>query len=379
MNDKSLNILPIIKKEFRQIRRDKRALGILVFIPSFLLVLVGYALNFDVKHLSVAILDHDNSSLSRDFVSSFTKSEYLKQGPHLASIREIDRVLEDESAHLVVVIPNNFSKELSTGREVPVQIIIDGSNSNTASIAAGYISLAVEEYSRKLLLEWYERKGFEVVSPIDLRPQLWYNPDLKTERFLIPGLFGLILMIMTVVSTSLSIVREKESGTLEQLMTSPLRARELFLGKIIPYLAIGLVASTIILIASALLFEVSVRGNLFLLYSSIVLFLLAGLGQGLLVSTIAQTQQVAFLVSILSSLLPAFLLSGFIFPIDSMPLALQVLSNLMPTKFFLIIVRSIMIKGVGFLAVWDQFLYLSLFILLVLSVSMAKLRREMTQ
>lgn len=379
MNDKSLNILPIIKKEFRQIRRDKRALGILVFIPSFLLVLVGYALNFDVKHLSVAILDHDNSSLSRDFVSSFTKSEYLKQGPHLASIREIDRVLEDESAHLVVVIPNNFSKELSTGREVPVQIIIDGSNSNTASIAAGYISLAVEEYSRKLLLEWYERKGFEVVSPIDLRPQLWYNPDLKTERFLIPGLFGLILMIMTVVSTSLSIVREKESGTLEQLMTSPLRARELFLGKIIPYLAIGLVASTIILIASALLFEVSVRGNLFLLYGSIVLFLLAGLGQGLLVSTIAQTQQVAFLVSILSSLLPAFLLSGFIFPIDSMPLALQVLSNLMPTKFFLIIVRSIMIKGVGFLAVWDQFLYLSLFILLVLSVSMAKLRREMAQ
>lgn len=379
MNDKSLNILPIIKKEFRQIRRDKRALGILIFIPAFLLVLVGYALNFDVKHLSVAILDQDNSSLSRDFVSSFTQSEYLNQGPRLSSIREIDRVLEDESAHLVVVIPKSFSKELSLGREVPVQIIIDGSNSNTASIAAGYISLAVEEFSRKLLFEWYERKGVEVVTPIDLRPQLWYNPDLKTERFLIPGLFGLILMIMTVVSTSLSIVKEKESGTLEQLMTSPLRARELFLGKMIPYLAIGLIASSIILIASTLLFEVNVQGNLLLLYGSIILFLLAGLGQGLLVSTIAQTQQVAFLVSILSSLLPAFLLSGFIFPIDSMPIALQVLSNLMPTKFFLIIVRSIMIKGVGFLAVWEQFLYLSLFILIVLSMSMAKLRREMAQ
>lgn len=379
MNDKSLNILPIIKKEFRQIRRDKRALGILIFIPAFLLVLVGYALNFDVKHLSVAILDQDNSSLSRDFVSSFTQSEYLNQGPRLSSIREIDRVLEDESAHLVVVIPKSFSKELSTGREVSVQIIIDGSNSNTASIAAGYISLAVEGFSRKLLFEWYERKGVEVVTPIDLRPQLWYNPDLKTERFLIPGLFGLILMIMTVVSTSLSIVKEKESGTLEQLMTSPLRARELFLGKMIPYLAIGLIASSIILIASTLLFEVSVQGNLLLLYGSIILFLLAGLGQGLLVSTIVQTQQVAFLVSVLSSLLPAFLLSGFIFPIDSMPIALQVLSNLMPTKFFLIIVRSIMIKGVGFLAVWEQFLYLSLFILIVLSMSMAKLRREMAQ
>lgn len=379
MNHKSFNILPIVKKEFRQLRRDKRALGVLIFIPAFLLILVGYALNFDVKNLSLAVLDYDNSATSRNFVTGLTHSEYLRFSEYLSTEEEIDRVLGDESAHVVVVIPKGFSDLLLAGREAPVQVLIDGANSNTASIASAYINLGVRDYSNRIMLRWFEQRGRSLALPINLQPKLWYNPDLRSERFLLPGLFGLILMIVTVVSTSLSIVREKESGTLEQLKTSPLRASELIVGKVFPYLLISVVAATIILITSALLFGVVVEGSLLLLYAAIALFLTAGLAQGLFVSTIAQTQQVAFLVSVLSSLLPAFLLSGFIFPIDSMPLFLQVVSNVQAVKFFLVIIRSIMIKGVGFFAIWEQFLYLGIFITILMGISIRRLGKELAQ
>jgi ABC-2 type transport system permease protein len=374
-----LNILPIIKKEFRQIRRDKRALGILIFLPAFLLVMVGYALNFDVKHLSVAVYDEDRSATSREFVGRITQSEYLDLKGALSNEGEIDRVLEDGEATIVLVIPKYFSNNLKSGKESTIQVLIDGANSNTASIAQGYVNLATQDYSNGILIAWLEKKGKNIALPITLEPKLWYNPELKSAKYLVPGLFGLILMIVTVVSTSLSIVREKELGTMEQLKTSPLRSNEIILGKTIPYLLISIVAATIILVMGWILFDVSVRGNIFLLYLAIVVFLLGGLGQGMLISNIAQTQQVAFIMSVFSSLLPSFLLSGFIFPLKSMPWVLQVISNVIPTKFFLIIVRSIILKGVGIPSVWEQFLFLGGFALLMIGISSMRLHRELTR
>lgn len=374
-----LNIAPIMKKEFRQIRRDKRALGILVFIPAFLLVMVGYALNFDVKHLSVAVYDEDRSSASRDFVSGITRSEYLELTFSVHDRRQLDQLLENGSATVALVIPRDFSRKLQGGQEADVQVLVDGSNSNTASIAIGYVGLAVQDYSNRILLSSLERRGRHFTFPLELRPKLWYNPELKSAKYLVPGLFGLILMIVTVVSTSLSIVREKETGTMEQLKTSPLWSTEIILGKTLPYLLISILAASLIMLLGWLMFDVEIKGNIFLLYGAIIVFLMGGLGQGILISTVARTQQVAFIMSVFSSLLPSFLLSGFIFPIGSMPWPLQVISNLMPTKFFLVIVRSIFLKGVGLESIWEQFIFLTLFALGTIGISALRLQRELNR
>ncbi|HLF20811.1 MAG TPA: ABC transporter permease [Bacteroidota bacterium] len=373
-----MNIGPVVRKEFRQILRDKRALGILIFIPAFLLVLVGYALNFDVKHLRLAVYDEDKTRTSREFVASFVHSEYFTLNYVLRNKDEVDNVLNDGTAHIALIIPRDFSRNLLSGKETTVQVFIDGSNNNTASVASGYIAAGIQNYSRSILMQTIEKRGLALAVPIDVRPKLWYNPELKTTKYLVPGLFGLILMIVTAISTSLSVVREKELGTMEQLKTSPLKSYEIILGKAIPYVFIALLAATLIIVLGAILFDVRVQGSVLLLYSAIFIFLLAGLGQGLLISSIAQTQQVAFFASVFSSLLPAFLLSGFIFPIKSMPLFLQIISNVQATKFFLVIVRSVILKGVGIGAVWDQFIYLFLFAAVTIGISSVRLQRELS-
>ena len=376
---RTLNVAPIIKKEFRQIQRDKRALGILIFLPAFLLVMVGYALNFDVKHLSLVVYDQDQSAASRSLVSHLTNSEYIDLAGNVSNEAGVDRVLQGGEARVVLVIPREFSNDLLAGKEAAVQVLIDGSNSNTASIAQGIFALAIQDYSNRFLITWMDLRGRHLTLPINLEPKLWYNPDLKSAQYLIPGLFGLILMIVTVVSTSLSIVKEKELGTMEQLKTSPLWSYEIIIGKTVPYLLISIVAATIILVLGWILFDVTVRGNILLLYAAIVLFLMGGLGQGMLISNVADTQQVAFIMSVFSSLLPSFLLSGFVFPIKSMPWVLQVISNVIPPKFFLVIVRSVILKGVGVGAIWEQFLYLLIFALVAIGISSIRLNRKLSQ
>lgn len=374
-----LNIGPIFKKEFRQISRDKRALGILVFLPAFMLVMVGYALNFDVKHLAVAVADLDRSALSRELMERMTQSEYLELHYRVETADAIDPLLESGSAAIGLVIPTGFSDNVLAGKEAEVQVLIDGSNSNTGSVAQGYVSLAIRDFSNRVVRRWLEKRGASPTVPILLEPKLWYNPELKSAKFLVPGLFGLILMIVTVISTSLSIVREKEMGTMEQLKTSPLWSNEIILGKTIPYLLISIVAATMIMLVGWWLFDVTIKGSIPLLYLAIAFFLLGGLGQGILISTVANTQQVAFIMSVFSSLLPSFLLSGFVFPIDSMPGFLQVISNVIPAKFFLVIVRSIIMKGVGIGPVWEQFVYLALFAFATIAISAVRLQRELSR
>ncbi|HAV22930.1 MAG: hypothetical protein A2X67_02335 [Ignavibacteria bacterium GWA2_55_11] len=373
-----MNLAPIVRKEFRQISRDRRALGILVFLPGLLLVLVGYALNFDVKNLSVAVVDEDRSPESRHFVQSLTGSEYLVHKWSLDDRSGIDRLLEEGEAQVALVIPRGFAHAMIEGKSIQVQVIVDGANANTAAIAAGYVALGIQDYSSRVLAQWLERHGAHILVPIDIRPRLLFNPELKTAKYLVPGLFGLILMLSTVISTSLSVVREKELGTMEQLKTSPLKAYEIIIGKAVPYLGIALLAATLILVLGWLMFDVSVRGSLLVLYVAIFIFLLAGLGQGLVISSVAKNQQIAFFISVFSSLLPAFLLSGFVFPLSSMPMILQVIANILPTKYFLVIVRAVILKGVGIGPVWDQFLALSLFSAFAIGLSSIRLHRELS-
>jgi ABC-2 type transport system permease protein len=367
---------PIMRKEFLQISRDSRSLGVLLVLPAFLVVLIGYALNFDVKHVPVAVFDQDHSGTSREFVRSFETSEYFVVTQNVSSYRELDLLLGEEKAHMALVIPPDFSDNLLAGRDAPMQIIIDGANANTATTVLGYASVIVQNYSANLAAKAFERIGREMYQPIELRPKIWYNPELSTAKFLIPGMIGFILMITGVVSTSLSVVREKERGTMEQLLLSPLRTGEVILGKTIPYLAVALVSSALILVVSVVVFGVSIQGSIVWLFVGIILFLFCALGQGILISAVAQTQQVAFIVSVFSSLLPTFLLSGFIFPISSMPLPLRILSNIAPAKYFLIIARSVILKGTGPEAYWQQFAALGTFATVALALAAFKMMKR---
>ncbi|OLD59033.1 MAG: hypothetical protein AUI33_16890, partial [Ignavibacteria bacterium 13_1_40CM_2_61_4] len=353
-------VKPIIIKEFRQIRRDPTSLGMLLGLPAALIILVGYALNFDVKHVPVVIFDQDKSSDSRAYLEKFKHSEYFSYADEASGYQEIEKHFLSGTAKLAIVVPNDFSKRLFAGRDASVQILVDGSDANTAVQAAGNAARMTLDYSARLIASALRRTGRQEYVPIDFQPRIWYNPDLRSSQFLIPGLIGFILVLTAVVSTSMTVVREKERGTMEQIMVSPLRPVHVILGKTVPYLLMSLVAATAILIFGYFLFGVEVKGNIALLYAAIFTIILGALGQGLLISTITDSQQVAFLISVFSSLLPSFLLSGFVFPISTMPVALQVLSNLAVNKFFLVVVRGVMLKGVGFAAVWDQFAWMVL-------------------
>jgi ABC-2 type transport system permease protein len=273
-------------------------------------------------------------------------------------------------------VPAEFADNILAGRDAPVQILVDGSDGNTGSQALSNAARITSDYSTRLTADVLDRMGKHYYLPVDFQPRVWYNPDLLSNRFLLPGLIGFILVLTAVISTSMTVVREKERGTMEQIMVSPLRPIDVILGKTIPYLLISLLAATAILFLGYILFDIEVKGSLLILYLAFVTIILGGLGQGLLISTVTDSQQVAFMVSVFSSLLPSFLLSGFIFPISSMPVVLQVISNIAVNKFFLAVVRGVMLKGVGFWAVWEQFLFMAIFAAITLGVSTKRMQKR---
>jgi ABC-2 type transport system permease protein len=370
------SLKPVVVKEFRQIRRDPTSLGMLLVLPAALIVLVGYALNFDVKHIPLAVFDQSRTSASRTFLEPFKHTEYFDYRYDVSSYKQIEELFLQGKAGVAIVVPVSFASDILAGTDTQVQILVDGSDANTAGQAAGFASRMIAEYSNRLQARVMSRAGREQDVPIDFRPRIWYNPDLLSSRFLVPGLIGLILVLTAVVSTSMTVVREKERGTMEQIMVSPLRPVDVILGKTIPYLLISLVAATAILVLGYLLFGIEVKGSLPLLYLAILIIILGALGQGLLISTVTDSQQVAFMISVFSSLLPSFLLSGFVFPISNMPVVLQVLSNVAVAKFFLVIVRGVMLKGVGMEAVWPQFVFMLLFAAVTLGVSMRRMQKR---
>jgi ABC-2 type transport system permease protein len=366
----------IIVKEFRQIRRDPTTLGMLLVLPTALIVLVGYALNFDVKHIPLAVFDQSKTSESRAFLEQFQHTEYFDYAFDVQSYGGIEDLFLNNKARAAIVLPTGFASELLAGRTVQVQILLDGADANSAGQALNYASRLTFEYSDRVATTFLQRRGRSLFTPIDFQPRVWYNPELISTKFLIPGLIGFIIVLTAVVSTALTVVREKERGTMEQLMVSPLHPLQIILGKVIPYVLISLVIATSILLAGYFLFDIEVRGSLLLLYAGIFTIILGGLGQGMLVSSVTDSQQAAFMVAMLSSLLPTFLLSGFVFPIASMPVPLQILSNISVNKFFLIVVRGVMLKGVGFGAVWEQFVFMIIFAAITIGVSTRKFQKR---
>lgn len=354
-------IFAISKKEFRQLKRDKRLLFVIFFFPVMLLVMFGYAVNFDVKHIQVVIYDQEKSSVSRDFINSLLHSEYFELVKMIDSENEINEQLDEKLAQCVIVIPKNLSEQLYASRETKIQFLIDGVDGNTAGIISNYANLASVSFNKKFTSEILAVRGINQYEPVKLDPQFWFNPELKTSKFLVPGLIAMILIVTAVISVSLSLVKEKERGTMEQLNVSPLSSLELILGKSLPFVLIALINAIIILIASYFLFGSEVKGSIMLLFITTLVFLTASTSLGIFISVVSDTQQVAFTLATFVSLLPSLILSGFIFPIDSMPYLIQIITNVTPVKFFLKILRAIMLRGVGLEAFWMQIIYLGIF------------------
>jgi ABC-2 type transport system permease protein len=372
----SLNILPIARKEFRQIKRDKRILGVLLFIPAMMLLMFGYALNFDIKHTSMAVYDEDQSSVSREFIQQFITSEYFTKVQVLASKAEINNLLDGEQVRVVLVIPSEFTKNIQLGRAASVQVIVDGANSNSATTVLGYINAIIQQYSVRVMAESFVRMGRrQITLPIDFQPRVWYNPELKSAKFLVPGLIAFILMVTAVISTALSVVRERELGTIEQIMVSPVKPFELIIGKTIPYTIISLFATAAILLLGYILFDISIKGSILLLSFVTFIFLVGSLGMGLLISTLVETQQLAFMIAVIISMLPTFILSGFVFPIRNMPLIIQGITYLLPARYFLVALRAIILKGAGLSAFWDQTLILFVYAVVVIGISSLRMRK----
>lgn len=341
----------IFKKEILHIRRDPLSLGLLILVPAFLLLLYGYALSFDVKHIRVAVLDEDQTQASRFLLDSLFQNPYFDRVGTLSSRAEIDNWLKRGKARIVLVIPNDFTSRIARGQKAAVQALIDGADATAANVAVGYLDALAE---RITLQTTGNARMEKVVLPLRLEPRIWFNPDLQSAHFLIPGLMGMLLMLSAVIATSLSIVREKERETIEQINISAVRPEELIIGKILPYFLICLLTTFIVLGVGYFTFGVEIRGSLFLLAGTVLIFLFAALGMGLLISAATNSQQEAFQLAIITTLLPSVILSGLIFPIASMPRLIQGISLLVLPRYFVSAMRSIILKDASFIIIWTQ-------------------------
>jgi len=351
----------------------------LIFFPMFVLFLFGYAINLDITHIPLAVYDQDRSEDARTLTDKFIQSGYFDLAQRLYSETQINPCVDKREVKVVLNIPQDFSQDIHNGKETPVQLIIDGSDNNTATIIMGYANSIITTFAREMLGELLLSQGmtFPAQLPtVDLRPNIWYNPELKSSIFLIPGLIGMILMSITVIRISITIVREKERGTMEGLLVAPLKPIELMIGKIIPYIVIAYVSLALIMLLSRFLFQIPLRGNIFTLFGLSGIFIAASLGIGLYISNVAETAQTAWLMGFLSSILPTIILSGFIFPIESMPYPIQLITYLFPIRYFLVILRGIILKGVGITILYPEALILLIFALAMITISALRFKKK---
>jgi drug efflux transport system permease protein len=367
-------MLAVARKEMRQIGRDRRTLLILLFVPAFFLLVYGYALNFDIRNVRIAVQDNDRSTASREVISSFVNSGYFDLYGEVMNDTEISRVLDRNDVRAVLVIPARFGSDVAAGHPTSVQFIVNGDNANTATTVVGYARGLLSATSARYELQ--ARLGSPRGPLVTVEPRVFYNPELRSTLFLVPGLIAYIAMLTAVVSTALSIVREKEVGTMEQVRMSPIGPVPYILGKTIPYFVVSLISSMSIVVAAMVLFDMPMRGSWVVLLGVVSLFLVGALGFGLLISSIADTQQVAFQLALLTSFLPTLMLSGFIFPISSMPEFLQLVTHIVPARYFLVALRGIVLKGVGPEAFWSDLVALAIFAVVILGLASLRLRRQ---
>ncbi len=370
----------MIVKEFLQLRRDRRLFGMLLIAPVIQLVILGFAATTDIREIDLAIRDYDRTHESREYVRTLTASGYFipsyLEGPQ----RSDGEVLVSGRAGLVLVIPRGFARRLARGESADVQVLVDGSDSNFAARGLGYLQRASLMYSERrvnLLASRAPGGASSRLPSIGFAARAWYNPELTSRNYMVPGVMGVLLLVTTMVVTSMALVKEREQGTMEQLIVTPLRAREIVAGKLLPFMVVGFAEVTLTLAIIVLVFRMVPRGNILSLYAIAGLFLLSTLGMGLLISTLARTQQQAMMIAAFFVMLPFVLLSGFVFPVANMPPAIRAVARLMPLKYFLTAVRGIFLKGNGWRELWREALFLTASGPIILGLAVARFRKRL--
>jgi ABC-2 type transport system permease protein len=370
-------IKALTKKEFIQMSRDVRSLMGALFNPLLMIFLFGYALSLDVDRIPTIVLDHDETPVSRELTHRLTDSRYFSLVRYIDTEKQIDSALARGEALMALVIPDDFASKVKKGNHVSIQVVFDGSDSNTTTIALGYLKAVVSGFDISIQEKRLRRAGLKMVDmPLEGRIRVWFNPELKSRNFIIPGLTGVIMMAICALLTALSVSKEKETGTLEQLISTPITSMELIVGKLLPYVAVGLVELALVVGAGVFLFNVPFRGSyLYLLVISLI-FLTGTLSWGLFVSVISKSQLQASQIATLTAFLPSFLLSGFIYPIQNMPVVLQAITFIVPARYFVEILKGLFLQGVGLSVLWPQVMALVVYAVLVLNLARKKFSKR---
>jgi len=373
-------ITAVGRKEFLHVLRDPRSLALGILMPLIMLFLFGYALTLDVDRVPLAVWDQSQTPQSRELISRFEGSRYFSLRQHVASYQQLEQAVDRRDALIALVIPADFATRLDAGRQPVLQVILDGSDPNTATIAQGYAEAIVLTWSRQISMAALQRRFPQRAAqpiPLEIRPRIWFNSDLVSRNFIFPGLIPVIMMIVAALLTSLSMAREWETGTMEQIVTMPVRKWELIIGKLAPYFCIGVVDLLLSVGVGYYVFSVPLKGSLLLLSALSLLFLVGALAVGMLISIIAKSQLLASQLALLVTVLPAFLLSGFIFPLENMPAPIQAVSHIVVARYFVTILRGIYLKDVGMETLWPQALFLLGFAALILSVAVLKFKKKL--
>jgi len=366
----------IAKKEFVQIIRDYRSLGLALVNPLILLCLFGFTLSLDVNNVPLAVWNQDKSQVSRDFIRDFKNSPYFKIVGYFDTYAQLQNHIDGRKAMMAMVIPKDFSKYIRSNQAAPVQLLVDGSDANSATIAMGYANGVVARYNVKLIADSVSQLGIKDLSPIEVRPRVWFNEDLKSRNYIVPGIIALIMMMIAAQLASITVAREWERGTMEQLISTPIRRSELILGKFIPYFIIGFFDLLVAVAMARFVFAVPFRGNLILLLILSSIFLTGALAQGIYFSIVTKNQRAATQMAVLTTFMPTFILSGFVFPIYNMPKIIQVITYVVPARYFITILRGIYLKGEGLDILWRQALFLSLFAVMMVFFAYRRFKKK---
>jgi len=368
----------VARKEFIHILRDPRSLGMAIAIPMLLLVLFGYALTLDVDDVPMVVWDQSGSQMSREFISRFAGSRYFSIRGYVRTYTEVERAIDSGQALAALVIPADFAGRIESGRPAPVQLIVDGSDSNTATVAMGYADVVALTYSQDVAISTIQRLGGpRLHPPVDLRPRTWFNPDMESKNYIIPGLIAVIMMVIAALLTSLTVAREWERGTMEQLISTPVKGRELILGKLLPYFAIGMLDVLLAVLMGEFLFQVPLRGTAALLFGMAAVFLAGALSLGMVISIVTKSQLLASQLAMVLTFLPSFLLSGFMYAVSNMPRPIQVMTHLIPARYFVALLKGIYLKGVGLEILAIEAGLLALFGVAMVALANAKFRKKL--
>ncbi|MFZ2323473.1 MAG: ABC transporter permease [Ignavibacteriaceae bacterium] len=372
-------IIFFIKKEFQQFRRDPRMFVIILVAPVIQLIFLGYAANLDVDKIKMVVYDQDKSVESRKFIEEFTSSGYFQIYDYANNYDDVTNYIDNGKVILALVIPTDFESRINRAETAPLQALFDGSDGNTASIAAGYMQNIVLSYAKDISIKRLNRLGIKNIpaGTLTAEVRVWYNPTLKTRNFMVPGIVGLLLSVITLILTSLAVVKEKEIGTMEQLIVTPLKPYQIIIGKLVPFVILGFASVVIVLTAMRFIFDIPVKGDIVFLFASSFFYILSTLGLGLFVSTISKTQQQAMMLAIFLVLMPMIFLSGFAFPIENMPKIIQYISYIIPLRYFIDIIRGVVTKGLGFADLWLNALILLLMGMLIFALSSMRFQKRM--